>query len=217
MTKSTPAAAGETLDPALEAAGQLFRAKGYAATTVRDIAAAANMLPGSLHYRYPSKEDMLLALFDRGIDRATAAVRDAIAGLEDPRERLRAALRAHLSLLVHEDVAIYVLLYEGRSLAGESRNQMARRRDRYDALWDGILHQAAGAGQLRAEADLRLVRLLLLGAANWTAQWFSARGRYSTDDVADAFLDMVWDGVASPGERRVIALHRTADKRRKQS
>jgi len=206
MTKSATALLEAQMDPVLQMAGQLFRAKGYSATTVREIAAAANMLPGSLHYRYASKEDLLLALVDHGIERATNAVRAAIDGADDPLDRLRAALRAHLSLLVHDDVSIYVLLYEGRSLSGPSRAQMVRRRDRYDALWDGMLHEAAGTGRIRRDADLRLVRLLLLGAANWTAQWFSPKGRYSPDAIADAFLELVWKGLAKPGRGRVLSL-----------
>jgi TetR/AcrR family transcriptional regulator, cholesterol catabolism regulator len=215
MTKSSTSPVEARLDPVLQTAGQLFRAKGYSATTVRDIAAAANMLPGSLHYRYATKEEVLLALIDHGIERATTAVRMAIAGVDDPLERLRAALRAHLSLLVHEDVSIYVLLYEGRSLSGNSRAQMVRRRDRYDSLWDGMLHEAAGTGRLRPDADLRLVRLLLLGAANWTAQWFSPGGKYSSDAVADSFLELVWNGLAKPGGTRVLSLVARSTPRRK--
>lgn len=206
MTKSVTARLEARIDPVLQTAGELFRAKGYSATTVREIAAAANMLPGSLHYRYANKEDLLLALIDHGIERATTAVRAAIADADGPLDRLRAALRAHLSLLVHDDVSIYVLLYEGRSLSGPTRAQMVRRRDRYDALWDGMLHEAAGTGRIRADVDLRLVRLLLLGAANWTAQWFSPKGRYSSDDIADAFLELVWSGLAKPGGARVLSL-----------
>ncbi|MFL5540600.1 MAG: TetR/AcrR family transcriptional regulator [Longimicrobiaceae bacterium] len=179
------------------AAGQLFRQKGFEAATVREIAAAAGMLPGSLHYRYASKEELLLALMDRGITSAVAAVRLAIAGVGDPLERMRAALRAHLHLLVRDDEAIYVLLYEGRSLSGPAREHMVRLRDRYDALWDGLLHAAAGTGRIRPEVDLRLVRLFLLGGVNWAAQWFSPSGTYSADEVADAFADMVLRGLST--------------------
>jgi AcrR family transcriptional regulator len=207
MTKSaTVIRTASRDDPVLEIAGRLFREKGFEATTVRQIADAAGILPGSLHYRYPSKEEMLLALLDRGIAHAIEAVRVAIADAVDPFERMRLALRAHLRLLIRDDVAIYVLLYEGRSLSGDSRAHMVRLRDRYDALWDGILHAAAGTGRLRRDVDLSLVRLLLLGAANWTAQWFSPRGSYSCDEVADAYADLLWRGLAQPGDRPVLAL-----------
>jgi TetR/AcrR family transcriptional regulator, cholesterol catabolism regulator len=195
MTKKDNHAEDEPDTTVLIGASQVFRRKGFAGATTREIAAAAGMLPGSLHYRFQSKEDLLLALMERGITRATSSVRLAISGLDDPVERLKAALRAHLRLLLDEDEAIYVLLYEGRGLSGDARTEMVRLRDRYDALWDGLLHAAAGTGRVRSEVDLKLLRLLLLGAVNWTAQWFSQRGLYSSDEVADAYADIVLTGI----------------------
>src|SRR4051794_20842097 len=66
--KARPANAGIREDP-LDAAARLFRKQGFAATTVRQIAKQAGMLPGSLHYRFPSKEALLLALMERAIER----------------------------------------------------------------------------------------------------------------------------------------------------
>lgn len=206
MTKSQLATIDKPSDPVLEASGRLFRQKGFAATTVREIAAAAGILPGSLHYRFASKEDLLLALMDRGIERAVSAVRAAIADSHDPLDRVRAALRAHLRLLVREDDSIYVLLYEGHSLSGAARDHMVRLRDRYDALWDGLLHEAAGTGRLRPDVDLRLVRFFLLGGVNWTAQWFSTRGPYSVEQVAEAYADMLFHGLLQPTKRQVLSL-----------
>jgi len=180
---------------ALIGASHVFRRKGFAAATTREIAAAAGMLPGSLHYRYASKEQLLLALMERGIARATTSLRDAISKTNDPIERLRAGVRSHLRLLLDEDEAIYVLLYEGRGLSGDARAEMVRLRDQYDAIWDGVLYAAAGTGRLRPDVDLRLLRLLLLGAVNWTAQWFSPNGTYSADEVADSYADIVLNGV----------------------
>ena len=80
----------------LDTAARLFRQKGFAATTLREIAQAAGVLPGSIHYRYPAKEALLVALMDRAIERAIAAVRTAAAQSSDPTERVRLGLRAHL-------------------------------------------------------------------------------------------------------------------------
>lgn len=182
-------------DPLLRAAGKLFRQKGFASTTVREIAAGAGMLPGSLHYRYPTKESLLLALMEQGITKAINAIRSAIAASPDPLERIRLSIGAHLRLLIDEDDTIYVLLYEWRALTGEARESMVRFRDRYDALWDGLLYEAAGGGNLRTNVDLKVARLFTLGAVNWVAQWYSPEGDLSPDDIADAFADNLLHGI----------------------
>lgn len=182
-------------DLLLKAAGKLFRQKGFASTTVREIAGAAGVLPGSLHYRYATKESLLLALMEHGITKAINAVRSAIGSSRDPIERIKLSLRAHLSLLINEDDTIYVLLYEWRALEGDARESMVRLRDKYDALWDGLFHAAAGCGRVRTDIDLKLVRLSTLGAINWVAQWYSPEGHLSPDDIADAFANNLLHGI----------------------
>jgi len=178
----------------LGVAGRLFREKGFQATTVRDIATAAGMLPGSLHYRFPTKEALLVALMERGMARAIEAVRVAADAAGDPVDALRRALGTHLRLLVEGDDAIYVNLYELRSLRAEDRDRVVRLRDSYEALWDGMLHRAAGAGQIGAAVDLRMLRYLLLGAVNWSAQWYRPDGSREPEEIADAFITLVIRG-----------------------
>ena len=104
-------------DRFLDAAARLFRKKGFAATTVREIAKEARMLPGSLHYRYPTKDSLLLALMKRGEDADLVGIRAAIHDVRDPVERLRLALRARLRYLLSRP-ASQVVLFEWRSLKG---------------------------------------------------------------------------------------------------
>lgn len=59
-------------------------------------------------------------------------------------EKVQSALREHLSILVEGDDAIYVNLYEFRSVTGTARDRILRLRDAYEALWDGMLHTAVG-------------------------------------------------------------------------
>jgi len=73
MTKSV-AGDGALLD----AAAKLFRAQGIAGTSVRTIAKAAGMLPGSLTYRYPTKESLLVAMMQRAAERVSSEVLLAI-------------------------------------------------------------------------------------------------------------------------------------------
>lgn len=192
-------------DPLLKAAGKLFRQKGFASTTVREIAGEAGVLPGSLHYRYATKESILLALMEQGITKALKSVRTAIGTSRDPIERIRLSLRAHLDLLIHEDDTIYVLLYEWRALNGDVRESMVRLRDRYDALWDGLFYEAAGTGRIRTDIDLKLVRLSTLGSMNWVAQWYSPKGGLSPDDIADTFTDNLFHGILVEDPKALIS------------
>jgi AcrR family transcriptional regulator len=191
----------ETGDPVrglLEAAGQLFRIKGFAATTVREIAEAAGVWPGTLHYYFPTKESILLALMEEGIGSAEAGFRAALEESEDPVERIRLAIRNHIRMLVGDKHGTYVLLYEGRGLEGDARAAMVRLRDRYDAMWDGLLYQALGTGRLRTNLDVRLTRLMILGAVNWVAQWYSGGKGRSPEEIASQFADLMLDGVMKP-------------------
>src|SRR4030095_9424714 len=76
---------------------------------------AAGKLPGSLHYRYPTKAGLLLALMKRGMEADLAALRGAIAPSRDPVDRLRLALRARLRLLLSRGAGGGGV-YAGRSL-----------------------------------------------------------------------------------------------------
>ena len=202
MTKSL-AAARRTFDEdvVLDAAAHVFRKRGFGGATVREVAQAAGMLPGSLHYRYPSKEALLLDLMERGLNRLLALGRGAVDQARDPAERLRLALRAHIEALLSGDDEFYVLLYDWRSLEGTAMQAMLRLRSRYEAFWDELLQQAAAAGWARTGVDLELVRQFGFGAMNWLAQWRQENDPRTPADIADAFWSYFAFGLL-PEEKR---------------
>jgi TetR/AcrR family transcriptional regulator, cholesterol catabolism regulator len=187
-------------DRFLDAAARLFRQHGFEATTVREIAKAAGMLPGSLHYRYPTKDGLLLALMRRGVDADIAYVRAAIAPAKDLVERLRLALHARVRFLLSRDSASTVL-FDWRSLKGRAREQVIRLRDDYEKFWMGLIEDAAGSGVLRPGVDLKLFRLFLFGAVNWVALWYSPRRERSPDEIAEAFWRFIAHGVFDDAHR----------------
>jgi len=172
----------------LQAAARLFRDQGFAATSLRDIAKAAGMLPGSLHYRYASKEDILSALMERAIDRLIEGVLSASATGADPLERLRLAMLAHLKILLSGEDSVYVLLYDWRSLSPAAERAIAKHRCRYEQFADELLAQAAAFAPLKPGVDLYLLRQFGFGAANWVAQWYDPKGPYTPEAIADAFF-----------------------------
>ena len=200
MTKNK--ASDDVEDRFLAAAAALFIEKGFDATTVREIAKAAGMLPGSLHYRYPTKSGLLLALMRRGMEADLACIRAAVDSSNDPVERVRLALRARVRYLVSKDVA-RVVLFDWRSLRGEALEEMIRLRDGYEAFWKNLLKEAADTGRLRPDLDLRLLRFLIFGTVNWVALWYSPkRGGRTPEEIADAFFEFIAYGVLDEGQAR---------------
>jgi AcrR family transcriptional regulator len=179
----------------LGAAARLFRQKGFDKTTVKEIAEACDMLPGSLHYRYPSKESILVDLMRLALEQASTALSEAIRGESEPLEQLRQGINAHLELLVGGSDMVYVLLFEWRSLQGQSRKEMIDLRDRYELLWSAMIQSLSSQNLIRADVDRDLLRLIGLGALNWVATWFNEGGRYTVKDIGDFVWVVIKDGV----------------------
>ena len=183
----------------LSNAARLFREKGFERTSLKEIAEACNMLPGSLYYRYNSKEALLVELMRRGVDLVTAEVESAYASSDDPVERMRLCINAHLRALLVDSDAVYVLLFEWRALGPEAREEIIELRDQYESLWAGILETMIAQGVVRKNVDGRLLRLIGLGALNWVATWFDPNGAQSLDAIGDLIWQIAMDGVINKG------------------
>ena len=181
----------------LDAAARIFRQKGYAATTLNEIAVAAAMKAGSFYYHFTSKEEILEEVLNIGMQR----VHDAVVGSQQAlppnvahEGRLRAAVEAHLAtLLRHGDYTSANIRIFGQVPTAVQRRHL-RRREAYGKYWRRLLVDAQRAGALRSEIDLSLLRMLLLGALNWSVEWYKPTKK-SIAVIADQFCMMLFDGV----------------------
>lgn len=172
----------------VKAAARLFRRQGFDGTSTRDIAAAVGMHSGSPFYHFKSKNELLHAVMEQGmqaaLERQAAVLAEAPA---DAAQRLRRLVRNHFETLhgPGRDF-IPVMLHESRSLDARQRSAIARLQRDYEAPWLPVLQALADDGRLRA--DVHLARLLIFGALNWSVQWFDKRKRASLDDVTGAAM-----------------------------
>jgi AcrR family transcriptional regulator len=185
--------ASEARSKILTSAARRFRTQGYVATTVREVADDAGMLLGSLQYRYAKKEGLLIAVMESAVERTTDAIRQAIVGEHDVGRRMRAAMTAYLETLWSGEDALYVLLYDWRSLRGGDRERVALLHERLFALFDGLFYEAAGAGIIAADIDIPTLRDLWLGALNWTADH---PPRKPAAEVAELLWQVLTEGAA---------------------
>jgi AcrR family transcriptional regulator len=182
-------------------AAKLFRSKGFDATSTRDIAAAVGMQSGSPFYHFESKGALLYAVMEEGmrsaiarqklaLDRAQTEL-SSVSKKEVPAQHARKVMtilvRNHFDILLGPGSDfIPVMLYESRSITELQRATLATLQSEYEAVWVPVLDALQASGQLKA--DVKLARLLIFGALNWSVQWYDRKKSASLDDLANAAM-----------------------------
>lgn len=181
-------------DSILEAAAAIFSEKGYHAASMQDIAQAVQLRKASLYYHVNSKQEILLALLDKGLDLLIAEMQEVMAQPHPPDEKLRLAVRTYLQTMLDHRALASVLLLEHRSLEPELRARHITRRDRFEGLWRDLIRDGVEAGVFKA-SDPSIESKALLGVLNWTITWYRPEGSHSPEDIADRFTDLFLYGL----------------------
>jgi len=180
----------------LDAAARLFGNRGYAATSMRDIALEVKMLPGSLYYHFPSKEALLVEVYRKGVEELKMAAERAMAEETEPWARLEALCRAHLETVLSDSNYANVLIRVLPDDIPEAAESLRVVREDYEKLF----RVAVDHLPLAQSTDRHVLRLMLIGSLNWTALWFNPQGRDSPRALARKFVGLIKetrDGITS--------------------
>ena len=188
-------------DDILRAAATVFYRKGYHGATMAEIAAEVNLTAGSLYHHFPSKEELLCAVLDRGLTQITQDVRAVAEGDAHPADKLRGVVHVHvLSEIEHSNIAAAVI-FEGRALLDIPgvREQYIRQRDTLEGLYRRVVEDGIAAGAFRP-VDVGIFVKTLFGALNWVSLWYREGGRLTgaqiADEIAATFLAALRPGAA---------------------
>ena len=182
-------------------AGELFAQKGYRATTVREIADAAGILSGSLYHHFDSKESIGDEILSGFMSQVLADYRAAVASAGDPRAVLEQIVRSTSVTLARHRAALAMLQNDWSYFSAQPRFAYLRKALReIERIWITQLGLGIQSGVFRADLDAKLTYRLLRDVLWIPAQW-RRTGGYSTDQVVDGFLRLLFDGITSP--RRV--------------
>lgn len=157
----------------LDAAARRFLRDGYAAASMRDIAADAGMRASSIYHHFPSKADLLVAVHEEGLRRITGAVTVAVARQSEPWQRLEAACVAHLTVLLEGGDFFRAVMQEMPRGESQLYQQVTKMRDEHESIFARLIDGL----QLPRGVDRRHLRLLLLGAMNWSHSWYRPGGQ----------------------------------------
>ena len=156
----------------LDAAATQFAERGYHATTIREVAKAIEITPGAIYFHVPTKQHLLVAVYEEGVRRILERLDKAVIGIEDPVERLEAAIRAHLESILDTSAYARVVIRVLPDDVPEAARELTQLRERHENRFRQLFADLS----LPPERDRKLARLLLLGALNWTSVWYRRKG-----------------------------------------
>ncbi|HVW35213.1 MAG TPA: TetR/AcrR family transcriptional regulator [Acidimicrobiia bacterium] len=193
----------QTRQRLLDAAAKVLRDKGYAGTRLADIAEAAGMHTPGVYYYFGSKEELVAEVLRTGVARAQGFVEERVAAVPEGRpalDRLRAAIEGHVLMVLEIGDYTSANIRVFGQLPDEIRRQHLARQRAYGDLWRSLLEAARSSGELRPDLDLSVIRMLILGALNWTVEWYRS-GMLPAAEVARHATTMICDGLspAAPG------------------
>jgi TetR/AcrR family transcriptional regulator, cholesterol catabolism regulator len=181
----------------MDAAMHLFGKQGYTGTSMRDIASAVGVLPGSLYAHIDSKEALLVDIVEDGISRFLSAVQPHAASQTTAPEKLRAMIIAHVEVVADNPERSLVVFHQWRFLGdGNIQSAIGKRRD-YEQAFIGVMEEGIKAKAFRSDLNLRIAVLTILGALNWSPEWLSPEGRLSPGVLGGLIADTLLMGVRS--------------------
>ena len=166
--ETVPAREGELL----RVAAEMFRARGYDATSISDIALAFGITKASLYHYIDSKEDLLYRICRAAHDDTLPVIEEVESDDAPPLERLERFLRATAASNARHVVNIAVYYHDFNRLTGERKASILRERRRYQELLVRLVDEGKSTGEIVADIPTPLICANLLAQVIWIYTWY---------------------------------------------
>ncbi|MCU1502671.1 MAG: TetR/AcrR family transcriptional regulator [Ilumatobacteraceae bacterium] len=182
------------------AAAQIFHRKGYAATSLQDIADEVGLLKGSLYYYIDSKEDLLYGI-TRTIHAQASANADATRVLGGTAsDRLRFLVESHVATFGKNLQLIRVFYTDYNALSAERRGLVMAERRAYEQLSRELIEEGQATGEFCLDLDARVMNNAILTMVNTVYMWYSEGQEIGVDEIARTYGSFTINGLRCPPE-----------------
>src|SRR5919202_6152320 len=162
----------QKLEFILRTSARIFAEKGYHSTSMRDISRATKVSLAGLYYYCKSKEELLFLIQDNCFGRVLERLEERLRGVADPLTKLHIFIENHLAFFAANMAEMKVLSHEAESLAGEMRERVSGKKERYTRRARKILSEVQQSrGARGSKIDLTVATYALFGMMNWIYNW----------------------------------------------
>jgi TetR/AcrR family transcriptional regulator, cholesterol catabolism regulator len=182
----------------LNAAAHVLSVKGYAGARLSDVAEYAEVQAPAIYYYFRSRDDLIEEVMYGGIAAMREHLKGALAALPretSPIDKILAAVEAHLRHELQLSDYASASIRNAGQIPDRLRARQLKEEASYGRIWRRLFEDARANGQLRSDLDARLAQLLVIGALNWSVEWFDPR-RSSVDAIVSNAQALVRNGLS---------------------
>ncbi len=178
----------------ISTAAKLFRNKGYAASSMRDIANELNIEAASLYHHIKSKEEILEMICFSMANKFLSSIAEVNDIYFNAEERLRKAILHHVEIITEDIDKSAVFLREWRSLPENSLNDFVQLRNHYESEFTKIMESGVQE-DVFDHVDVKFAVLSVLSSVNWINEWYRPEGKMGVNEIAQKISDFVLGGL----------------------
>lgn len=178
-----------------DVAQNLFRQKGYTATSMRYLALEIGIEPASIYSHIKSKEDILKEICFGMADEFFEATETISKNAElNAEEKLRLGIKAHIKVITKNINASAVFFHDWRHLSEPALSDFRELRNTYENFFRSIIKEGIETVIFR-EVDEKFTTLTILSALNWTYEWYKPDGKMNYEEIADNLSGILIQGL----------------------
>lgn len=190
MARRAGSTGAETAEKLRNAALELFARSGYAAVSMRAIAAETGVQAGAIYNHFPTKQDLLNELLRVHMETLLNAWEEAEEKGLAPREALEHFVRFHIRYHLDRSREVFISYMELRSLEDENFSAIERLRRTYERVPRAILEKGAADGSFDI-IDPQVTTMAIIAMLNGMTTWFRDNGRLSLDEIEAIYVRLV--------------------------
>lgn len=184
----------------MEAVIAVMSERGYAATSIQEVADRVGVLKGSLYHYFSSKEELLFRVVESSHEETTEIASDVSQlGLE-PFDELMEYLRRSTTWYLENVERANIFFTERRHLTGERLSTANGWGRVFETHIQNLVTAAQENGGIRDDLDVRLITRFLIGAVNNVRFWPSRPGSgktFTTEEIAEALVKLARQAVGA--------------------
>lgn len=178
-----------------ESALRLFEEHGFHAVTVDKIVKDSNTSKGGFYHNFKSKDELLYTIHDSFITYVIDKAKEAHSKYDTPAEKLYETVRSFVTMFDMYRAHVTVFYQESIYLSPQYFDSIKKKRDIYKEMMFSVVEEGIRCGEFRKELPIPITSMAIFGMINWTYKWYKADGKYSVEEIADIYADLVMHSV----------------------